>query len=148
MGSEMCIRDRPGALWTPGGFWLFAGLGLTVPYRALLERRCAVATLEVVKRVRSRRPELRSRRRPSCDDLLQPAASGATLRAVDVHPAVGVGVYDSTIRDRKNFLHRNVKKLHVLQIGVLLQPGLCPLSSQRTANQLRAPPKSPQTVQC
>ena len=47
----------PGALWTPGGFWLFAGLGLTVPYRALLERRCAVATLEVVKRVRSRRPE-------------------------------------------------------------------------------------------
>ena len=47
----------PGALWSPGGFWLFACLGLTVPYRALLERRCAVATLEVVKRVRSRRPE-------------------------------------------------------------------------------------------
>lgn len=45
----------PGALWTPGGFWVFACLGLTVPYRALLERRCAVATLEVVKRVRSRR---------------------------------------------------------------------------------------------
>lgn len=47
----------PGRLWTPAGFWIATSLGLTVPYRGLLERRCAVSTLEVVKRVRSLRPE-------------------------------------------------------------------------------------------
>ncbi|KAH8058661.1 N6-adenine methyltransferase [Aureococcus anophagefferens] len=43
----------PGALWSPAGFWAAAGLGLTVPYRLAFERKCAVASLDVAKRVRS-----------------------------------------------------------------------------------------------
>ena len=46
----------PGRLWSPAGFWAAAALGLTVPYRLALERKCAVATLQVLKRAKARIP--------------------------------------------------------------------------------------------